>query len=234
MIATIQNTTRESVIGKAEVNQQMEKQKVEFQAQMGQLQDEYEKQLKTKNGEISQLTKAGQEIELKLQLAENDFKNQIDNLNETLFTVEKERNDLTELKKHLEDQKGRFLDEVTEKHNEEVQDLMRQLEEKERDSQERIEEINTSSEDQLNQLKQFFDSEKKRLEQRLLDEKSRAAKHNAQALEESDNKLRELQDKYEEDIDMLQQEMTAEQEDKKSILVQWDSEMGLARQQIDN
>lgn len=164
MIATIQQNTRDSVIGKADFNQKMNAREQEFQGQMENLRKEFEAQVKSKNEEISNLTQAGQELELKIQLADNDFKNQITNLNETLFSLEKERNDLLETNKGLEEQKGKILDEATENSSKQVNDLMRQLEERERENEQQIQEINKTSEDQLAQLKSFFESEKKRLE----------------------------------------------------------------------
>jgi len=51
---------------------------------MSTLQQDYETQLKRKHDEIDEIRKAGQEVTLQLQIAENDFKSKLENLQETL------------------------------------------------------------------------------------------------------------------------------------------------------
>jgi hypothetical protein len=87
--------------------------------------------------------------------------------------------------------------------------------------------MHRQSEDQLSQLKSFYEAEKQRLEQRYADEKERGGRRLMQMQEEHETKLREEATNHEDDVEMLQAELSNSVEDSKQVIGHLESEIGL-------
>jgi len=70
-----------------------------------------------------------------------DFRKEVEVLRENLHSAEQERDKLRESCKGLEQQRTRYVDEITHRHNSQIEDLERELEEKERAYETQISEV---------------------------------------------------------------------------------------------
>lgn len=157
MLRSIQNSTRESVIGKEEANKQQDELRQQFQEECQTMQQQFDIKIAACDKEINQLAKNCSQLELELQLRDADFRKETECLRENLRQAEQDREKLKETCKGLEQQKSRFMEEFQGKHSYKVLELEQELEEKERQHEQQLQDINTQSEEQLLLLKQFYE-----------------------------------------------------------------------------
>jgi len=74
-----------------------------------------------------------------------------------------------------------------------IDQLERELEEKERRALDDLKDIQEKSEESLQQLRNFYEMEKERLELRLTEERDRASKKISQMQEEFESRIRDEQ-----------------------------------------
>lgn len=83
------------------------------------------------------------------------------------------------------------------------------------------------------QLKSFFEIERDRLERRLQEERERAQKRYNTAVEDYEQKIREEQGRYEEDLQMFQEEAADKERQANDVITQLDHENSMRQQQIE-
>jgi hypothetical protein len=141
MIKTFQAGSRESVIGKEEAQKHLESIKEKFQNDYRSLQESFEIKLDERDKEITQLTQKNQKLELGIQLSSQDFKKELALLKESLQATEEERDRLKDYAKNLDAQKAKVMEDFNKKYQVQVDELEREIEEKEREHEMTIEEI---------------------------------------------------------------------------------------------
>jgi len=141
MIKTFQAGSRESVIGKEEAQKHLESIKEKFQNDYRSLQESFEIKLDERDKEITQLTQKNQKLELGIQLSSQDFKKELALLKENLQATEEERDRLKDYAKNLDAQKAKVMEDFNKKYQVQVDELEREIEEKEREHEMTIEEI---------------------------------------------------------------------------------------------
>lgn len=88
MLKTIQNSQRESVIGKEEAAKQRDDLQQQFQEQLTEMQKTYDAQLSSKELEKRELAENCQRLELELQVSEADRRKEQEVLAENLQQTE--------------------------------------------------------------------------------------------------------------------------------------------------
>lgn len=114
-----------------------------------------------------------------------------------------------------------------------MNDLERELEDKEDTCQKEITDVQTRSEESLAQLKNFYEQEKDRLETKIKDDKEKAQKRVIQLQEEFDLRLKDDQQNHEDELDMLQGDLRDREMTIQGISNNYEHEMSMKDQKID-
>lgn len=95
-------------------------------------------------------------------------------------------------------------------------------------------ELQQKSEENLAQLKNMYELEKERLESRLVEEKEKSQKSYNGIVEEYENKLRETEQQYEEEIDNLKEDINAYEVQLSTMQSNYEHELDLKTKNTEN
>ncbi|KRX05422.1 P-loop containing nucleoside triphosphate hydrolase [Pseudocohnilembus persalinus] len=202
--------------------------------EMAQLEQQNQVQTKQLQEQIEQLQKELAEVELEGKVSKNNFEDEVKSLRENLESVEKQRDEIYEKLKQYEDANILTSKQMESKQQETIRNLEQQIEEMSDKMQRENQEMQVKSEEALAQLKNFYEIEKERLETRLQEEREKREKGQEGILEEYEERLREQASNYEEEIDMLKEDLRELEVQTQTMTGQYEHELDLKIKNIEN
>ena len=206
MIATIQSTTRESVIGREEAQQRINEMEQRF-IEESKVRDEQHNEQRTRLSKAhEELKMKSDELQLQLRLKEGEFEKTVGQLREQLAeSDEAKKAYLAKL------QMSDTLNQAKANRNEEEfrrreQELEQQLDEAAAELESQMSELNAKSEQQLHELKRFYEDEKDRIERRIADEKARNQRQFDMSVEEYEERINEMTNSHSDELSALMDE----------------------------
>lgn len=184
--------------------------------------------------QIEVLNEKLNELELKGQIAENDYKKELEALREAVEAAEASKLKLQSNLKSFDSQKVRIMKELEEKYLIKVNLLEEESDALKKSHLMEIRILQSKFEENLRNLKELYESERIRFEKKIIDDKERSDRKNNQIIEEYEIKIIEITNNFEEETRNLKEELKETETQIQDIIQKYDHELNLRQKSFEN
>ena len=219
---------------KQEASRQLLDLKEQHLREIKQLEAESESQKRKLTSQIEQLQKDISEVELKLSVVQSDRGGELQELKSQLEEASAVRAKMSVELKSLEDAKAKIAKECDDRYQARLRGLESEIEMLKIRTQAEGRDQQHKSEEALAQLKNFYELEKERLERRVMEEREKREKQYHTLVEEYEQRIRDEQGQYEEDLENLKEDLRDHEIQIQTLTSQYEHELDLKLKNIES